>query len=274
MVSDLIRGYLMATSLNGWPVLFAGDPRIKTGTIPGTTRKLTMRDACLPLFLHFCAAWNAEMPARLKLTDPKVPVDGLEVRNSRVSANYSDHASGTACDLAYNVLKADHQLHMTTAETAILKRILSRYVTADGHHVLANGYVWKVGAFADEMHTELSQQWDKSNGAKRNTTAADVAEVTKRLNIGPDGRSLVPSPTPIAKIPPFISNFTVGTSQAAQTKAIQKGLGITVDGQFGPKTLSAVSAYQKAHRVSLLLLPPTRAGIVNAKTYKALARPI
>ena len=262
----------MATSLNGWPVLFAGDPRIKTGTIPGTTRTLTMRDACLPLFLHFCAAWNTEMPTRLKLDHG--PVDGLEVRQARASNGYSDHASGTAVDLRYDILKADHQLHMTTAETAILKRILSRYVTADGHHVLANGYVWKVGGFADEMHTELSQQWDKSNGAKRNTTAADVAEVIKRLNIGPDGKTRAPAPIPVGTIPPFVSNFTTGTTQHAQTKAIQKGLRIPVDGKFGPQTLAAVSTYQKAHRLSLLLLPPTKAGVVNSRTYKALARPI
>jgi peptidoglycan hydrolase-like protein with peptidoglycan-binding domain len=228
-----------------------------------------MRDICLPLFLHFCAAWHAEMPARLKLDHG--PVDGLEVRTSRVSANYSDHASGTACDLRYDILKADHQLHMTAEETAILRRILNRYTTADGHHVLANGYVWQVGAFADEMHTELSQAWDKKNGAKRNTTPADVAEVIKRLRIGLDGRS---APAPVtALIPPFVSNFTVGTTQTAQTKAIQKGLGITVDGKFGPITLAKVTSYQKSHPL-LLLLPPTRAGIVNARTYKALARPI
>jgi len=261
----------MATSLNGWPVLFAGDSRIKTGTIPGTTRSLTMRDACLPLFLHFCAAWHQEMPARLKLDHG--PVDSLEVRQSRVSANYSNHASGTAVDLRYDILKADHQLHMTADETAILKRILSRYVTADGHHVLANGYEWTVGKYADEMHTELSQGWDTKNAAKRNTTLADVQEVIKRLGIQPDGRSKAPTPAPVAKIPPFISNFTVGTKQAPQVKAIQKGLGITVDGQFGPRTLAAVSAYQKAHRL-LLLLPPTRAGVVNSRTYKALARPV
>jgi hypothetical protein len=261
----------MSTSLNGWPVLFAGDPRIKTGTIPDTTRKLTMRDACLPLFLHFCAAWHTEMPARLKLDHG--PVDGLEVRLSRVSASYSDHASGSAVDLRYDILKADHQLHMTPQETAILKRILSRYVTADGHHVLANGYVWTVGKYADEMHTELSQGWDTKNGAKRNTTLADVQEVIKRLGIQPDGRSKTPTPAPVAKIPPFISNFTVGTRQTAQVKAIQKGLGIVVDGQFGPKTLAAVITYQKAHRL-LLLLPPTHAGVVNSRTYKALAKPV
>jgi peptidoglycan hydrolase-like protein with peptidoglycan-binding domain len=158
---------------------------------------------------------------------------------------------------------------MTVEETAILKRILSRYVCTDGHHVLANGFAWQPGRFADEMHTELSQAWDSKNGAKRNTTIADVEQVIARLAIGPDGRSRGPAPTP--KIPPFISNFTVGSQQTAQVKAIQKGLGVTVDGQFGPRTLAAVTAYQKKH-LTLLLLPPTRAGVVNKRTYQALAR--
>lgn len=173
-----------AVSLNGWPVLDDGDPRIATGTIPGTTRRLTLNRVCLPLFLHFCAAWNKEMPARLKLTNPANEVDGLEVRQARNASGYSNHASGTAVDLAYRVLNADNQRHMTDAEQAILRAILNRYRTRDGHLVLSNGYLWR---HVDEMHTELSQGWQQ--GAKRNTTEADVLEVCKRLGIRADGTS-------------------------------------------------------------------------------------
>ena len=73
---------------------------------------------------------------------------------------------------------------MTKVETDTLKRILARYVTADGHHVLANGYAW---GKCDEMHSELSSAWDHANGAKRNTTQKDVDEVIARLHIDNNG---------------------------------------------------------------------------------------
>jgi hypothetical protein len=120
------------------------------------------------------------MPPRLRLNPG--PVDGWNYRTSRLTTGLSNHSSGTAVDVRYDVLKADNKHHMTAEETKTLKAILARYVTADGHHVLANGYAWKS---CDEMHTELSQGWDV--GAKRDTTAADVAQVIKRLNINKDG---------------------------------------------------------------------------------------
>jgi hypothetical protein len=247
-------------SLNGWPVLDDGDPRIATGVIPGTDRKLTLARACLPLFLHFCAAWNKEMPARLKLTDHRNEVDGHEVRQARNANAYSNHASGTAVDLAYRVLWADNQRHMTDEERTILKRILSRYVTSDGHWVLGNGYAW---GKVDEMHTELNQSWEV--GAKRDTTAADVQNVIKRLGIKPDGTTTViktifppkpapvPAPKPVTPVTPTVVSVAAvqpGKS-GPQVGLVQKALnvvlgsGLTVDGSFGPKTQAAYSAWQR-----------------------------
>ena len=171
----------MTTSMNGWPAIrFSADPRLRTITIPGTKRSVRVARAAAPLFAAFLADWNRLMPARLKLNVG--PVDGWNYRASRMSSNLSDHSSGTAVDVRYDILKADSKHHMTAGETEILKKILAQYVTSDGHHVLANGYVWKS---CDEMHTELSQGWDR--GAKRNTTAADVAQVIKRLKIDKNG---------------------------------------------------------------------------------------
>lgn len=171
----------VTASSNGWPGLPDGSSALATGTIPGTTRRVTLARAALPLFLHFCAAWHAEMPARLKLD--KGPVDGWEYREQRSGGGVlSNHASGTAVDLRYDVLPADQRRHMTDAELTILKGILRRYATADGHLVLANGWSWNA---KDEMHTELSQGWEW--GAKRDTTPADVREVIVRLGIRPDG---------------------------------------------------------------------------------------
>ena len=171
----------MATSLNGWTAIkYAVDPRLRTIKIPGTTRSVRVARSAAPLFAAFLRDWNREMPARLRLNPG--PVDGWNYRPSRLSTGLSNHSSGTAVDCRYDVLKADNKHHMTAEETKTLKAILARYVTADGHHVLANGYAWKS---CDEMHTELSQSWDV--GAKRNTTPKDVAEVIKRLKIDKDG---------------------------------------------------------------------------------------
>ena len=174
----------MATTLNGWTAITnSSSPLLRTITIPGTTRKIKVNAEAAPLFAAFLADWQREMPKRMNLNPG--PTDGYNYRDSRYTKNLSNHASGTAVDVLYSsVLPADGQGHMTREEKEILTEILDRYVTKDGHHVLANGEWWNV-PHRDGMHTELSQSWDR--GAKRNTTLADVREVIKRLEIDKNG---------------------------------------------------------------------------------------
>ena len=173
----------MANSLNGWSAIrFKADPRLRTIKIPGTSRSVTVARSAAPLFAAFLADWERLMPARLKL-DPG-PVDGWNYRPSRMTDGLSNHSSGSAVDVRYDVLKADGKVHMTAAEKKILDSILATYTTSDGSRVLDNGAWWKA-PHVDEMHTELSQSWGR--GAKRNTTSADVADVIKRLRIKSDG---------------------------------------------------------------------------------------
>lgn len=174
----------MATSLNGWTVIESStSPNLRTIAIPGTKRKVTLNKDVAPLMASFLADWQREMPKRLSL-DPG-PTDGWNYRKSRYTNKYSNHASGTAVDVLYSsVLPADGQGHMTKEEKDVLDNILSRYVTRDGHRVLANGEWWNV-PHRDGMHTEISQIWDR--GCKRNTTLADVKEVIERLKIDNDG---------------------------------------------------------------------------------------
>ena len=201
-------------SLNGWPVLDDGDSRIATGIIPGVGRPVTCAKAALPVFLHFYAAWQKEMGARMSI---KVgPIDGHEVRQSRAASGYSNHASGTAVDVLYDsVLPADGEPHMTAAEKVTLEKILKRYTTSDGHRILANGEWWH-SPYCDGMHTELSQAWDR--GAKRNTTPQDVANVIHRLGIKANGTSTIvsqvigtitpaPKPAPAQKGAAWCSKF-------------------------------------------------------------------
>lgn len=172
----------MATTLNGWTAIrYALDPRLRTIKIPGTNRSIRVNRVAAPLFASFLADWQREMPTRMNLNPG--PTDGWNYRASRFVSGLSNHASGTAVDVLYSsVLPADNQPHMTQTEKEILDRILDRYVTSDGHRVLANGEWWKS---SDGMHTELSQAWDR--GAKRNTTIEDVKEVIARLGIDNDG---------------------------------------------------------------------------------------
>ena len=171
----------MATSLNGWLVIKTSiDPRLRLIKIPGTNRRVRFRRAVAPVFAAFLADWNREMPDRLKLN--KGPLDGWTYRFSRYVKNYSNHASGTAVDARYDILKPDGKPHMTKKERQILDNILNRYKTYDGHRIFANGEWWRKN---DGMHTELSQSWDR--GAKRNTTMKDVKEVKKILGIDKKG---------------------------------------------------------------------------------------
>ena len=167
----------MTISLNGWTALAnMSDPRLKWQPIPGTTRKVLVRKLCGPLFGAFCADWNRLMPARLKLTSPQTPVDGWEYRDPRLTTGIrlSNHASGTAVDLAYNVLKADQKPHMTATERRIMEKILDTYTLEDGRRIFRWGGYWNA---VDEMHTEIAP----------GMTTKDVRAVIKRLSIDPNG---------------------------------------------------------------------------------------
>ena len=168
-------------SLNNWPVIkSANDPRLKAINIPGTKRTVRLRSGIAPVFASFLADWHKEMPQRLNLDVG--PVDSWVYREARSADGFSNHASGTAVDLRYDVLRPDGKPHMTKNEMAILDNILNRYKTADGHRIFANGEWWNR---EDGMHTELSQDWDR--GAKRNTTFKDVKEVQNILGINGNG---------------------------------------------------------------------------------------
>ena len=106
----------MAKSLNGWPVIMTAlDPRLRTIKIPGTNRTVRVRRGVAPVFAAFLADWHTEMPKRLKLNEG--PVDSWVFRKSRFVDKYSNHASGTAVDLRYDVLKADGKPHMSQSES-------------------------------------------------------------------------------------------------------------------------------------------------------------
>lgn len=72
-----------------------------------------------------------------------------------------------------------------------------------------------------------------------------------------------PTPAPAPKPAPTRPTLKVG-SKGAAVKTLQKRLGVTADGDFGPKTKAAVVAFQKKHGL-------TPDGIVGPATWKELA---
>lgn len=171
-------------SLNGWPGIESSSaPDLATGAVPGTKQRVTMQRDVLPLFLAFLADWNRTvMP--LDATGELGP-DGWSYRPARTGDGLSNHASGTAVDIRYDVLRADRRRHMTAAQVDAVHRLLAKYVDGDGRRVLGWGGDWS-DANVDEMHVELAQSW--AVGARgRRTVKADVFAVIKRLGIRPDG---------------------------------------------------------------------------------------
>jgi hypothetical protein len=246
--------------------------------VPGTKKKVTLQADVLPLFLALLADIHKTVVAID--TPGALGPDGYELRDARMSSGISNHGSGTACDVRYDLMKADRKKHLTDAQTAACHKLLNKYVDSNGRRIFGWGGDWKA---IDEMHWEIAQSW--AVGAHgRKTTMQDVKNVITRLKIQPDGTTLglaivptkpvvtppvtLPKPVLAKTIPPFLGTLKIG-SQGAQVKAIQVGLGIPADGKFGPVTAVAVKKYQRRH-------PTTwpADGIVGPKTYKMLARAV
>lgn len=212
----------MSTSLNGWPGVATSGPALRTIKVPGTNRSVTLERTCAPLFAAFLADWHKTvMPIDGKPT--YLGPDGWEYRQARTGDGLSNHASGTAVDVRYDVLKADHLRHMTASQIAAVHRLLDKYVDDAGRRVFGWGGDWKVAdpqhnisGYCDEMHTELAQSW--ATGARgRATTKTDVLAIIKRLGIQPDGTVAAPK-----LYAPVIGGTPVTASDCARCLGISR----------------------------------------------------
>jgi hypothetical protein len=226
----------VVASLNGWPGIPTASSGLATGTVPGTARKVTTATVALPLFLAYLADWHKTvMP--IDGSSAYLGPDGWEYRQARTGAGLSNHASGTAVDVRYDVLKADHARHMTAAQIVAVHNLLDKYTDASGRRVFGWGGDWTVGTYCDEMHTELAQAW--AIGAQnRPTTAADVTVVIARLGIRPDGTVAAPVKPSAPPYPgkPIGWGSTGPAVKALQTvlAAMYPGFGVKVTGTYLP----------------------------------------
>ncbi len=247
-ISSLTRGVSGSTTLNGWSaVSSSSDPRMTRVTVPGTHKAVTLRKEVMPVFLNLLSRINREvMPLNAG------PLDSWEYRQARLGGGLSNHASGTAIDFRYDVLLADHRVHMKPAQRRQMEKILDAYKTPDGHRLFGWGGEWTPGRSCDEMHVEVGQAWQVGRSIK----PADFARFTASHHLRPDGTpAAVPAPAPHPGHPapsstvhlhllrPELTNAEVKLMQRAlQHHGFDPG---PADGGFGPRTQRAVQALQR-----------------------------
>ena len=158
-------------SINGWPVLPPGDRRLATGTVPGTKVRLTLRREVLPFFLALAADYNETIePLSLGKNDD----GGYCYRESRVSPNWSNHASGTAIDLNWS---GHGSRNLANRKWWNLRRNKTAVDVIKKRYKIVNwGGDWS-DRYYDPMHWEL----------KRGTSVADVERLIDKLGIDAKG---------------------------------------------------------------------------------------
>lgn len=197
-------------SQNGFP---ANDRTAVTSRlIPGTQVRVAVRNGPAgDLLLYAASRWDREVE---DIDNGRGGLDdwGYAERPIRGSATVlSNHASGTALDLnaTRHPLGQDPALSFTAEQRAAVRRIL-----ADCRGALRWGgdYTGR----KDGMHLEV---------------VADEYRCAQVLAGLPIGNTVV---------------LREG-SRGAEVRALQAGLGIAVDGVFGPGTGAAVERFQAAH---------------------------
>lgn len=247
----------MATTLNGWPAVPRGDARLVTAELPALGRRITVAAEVLPIFR---AALRDVHEHVIDLTCG--PLDGHEFRQARMAKSLSNHASGTAVDMRYDVWLADGKRHCTKDQIDAMHGILDRYRTPKGKRILGWGGDWKPG-HVDEMHLEIGQAWQPGVGSA--VTRADVRAVVTRLRLAdgdapadePGGGEPAPAAprrlvAPTASGFPNLDHLVFGTTnddvRLLQQRLVAKGFPVVVDGGYGPRTRAAVAAFQRSRK--------------------------
>lgn len=137
-------------TINGYPVLKAGDGRLKKFTVPGTDRVMTLRWDVGPYLIAYASEYH-----RLVRPIDRGTFDDWSwapLRSGRASSRPSNHCSGTAVDLnatgeGGQGAAARSWWKANPIKLAQFKRLQKKY------RLLEFGYNWK--KFWDPMHAEI-----------------------------------------------------------------------------------------------------------------------
>ena len=229
----------MAVSQNGWR---ANDRSLIVSiSVPGG--KLAVRKGDVAVIMQYVAEQFHSTVEPLKWPGNW----GYAERKIRGGSSLSNHASGTAIDL--NAPK--HYLGavgtFTSSQVRAIRKILS---ACEGTIRWGGDYRGR----KDEMHFEI------------NAGTAKVARVAKKLRPKLQGPSTPgggggggSTYTTVTGSTPLVKLYHKGEP----VRRIQKAVGITVDGYFGPNTKNAVQAFQRKHGLAA-------DGIVGPDTWGAI----
>ena len=230
----------MSNSYNGWPgIETASDPRLTViEPVPGRKFRVRAGDVAT-VFTWLIQRFHNEVEA----IDQGILDDwSYSFRKVRGGSTLSNHGSATAVDLnaTKHPFNTKATANFSSAQIAAIQHILDDAVV-NGQHVLR----WLDGH--DPMHFEI-------NYIARGGTPANVAALAQRVAPGGTGPG-APAPAPIPTVPavdtipqaPRYINWT--NPDEALVRITQEIVGVTVDGERGPKTLAATKTHQRMLKI-------------------------
>lgn len=164
------------TSIGGFAVVEPGSSLLKTGTVPGTNIRLTMRRDVLPLFLALAREYH-DTVAPLRYGE----CGAYNYRAAMGGGGWSDHAAGVAVDLNWGHEGAPGlyggMSTMSKAQVVACAALKQKYRV-----VLWGGDAARGGDYTQPKN------WDPMHYALRpGVTSATVASAIKELRIQPNG---------------------------------------------------------------------------------------
>lgn len=162
----------MSTSQNTWPALATGSPKLHSWVIPGSKRKLRLRNGSAGFLLVHLALWFDE---RIEDVDGGILDDwGYAYRPVRgFSTTLSNHSSGTAMDL--NATR--HVLSRENTFSPADEALITRRVNGFFDDCIRWGGEYR--GRKDEMHFEI------------NRPMPACEKVARRLINSPRGRRIL-----------------------------------------------------------------------------------